>query len=223
MTRDKKELEEVIADLRLIKEAVSKSDSFFRFIDMRWAMRSILLIAGLMIALFAGIFYYLVDYYGSFPEIPSQLRIALFILAGLAWCGLGYLKLNNFLKSSRSLRKDMTLNKLFNEIFTSRLVALILPFSLAIVLVIVFLSSRGQISYIVPALAILLGLTFVSMSPIVHLSELYLLSVWLIATGLLALYTATQIHPMALLSLTFAAGFILTGLLLYLDLLAHKS
>ena len=185
MIRDKNELEDVIADLQLIKEAVSKSDSFFRFIDTRRAIRSVLLVAGLLVALFAGIFYYLADYYGSFPEIPFQLRMTLFILAGLAWCGLGYLKLTNFLKSSRSLRKDMTLNKLFNEIFTSRLMALMLPFVLAIILVIVFLCSRGQIIYIIPALAILLGMTFVSVSPIVHLSELYLLSMWLIATGLL--------------------------------------
>jgi hypothetical protein len=217
------ELDEVLADLKMIKEAVSKSDNFFRFIDTRRAMRGVMLATGLMIAFFAGLYYYLTSIYGSFMAMPLNLRIFLFVLVGIGWIVLGFIKAGGFIKSGRALSKDMNLNKLFNEIYTSRMLTLMLPYILVIISAIIFLCNRGQFVYITPALAILFGLLFIAMSPIIYFKELYLLSAWLIATGLLTLFSATAFHPMAALGLTFGAGFILAGLLLYLELPGHRS
>lgn len=222
MVEKSQELGEVIADLKLIKEAVSKSDSFFRFIDTRGALRSVMLAAGLLTGLVSVLFYYLVAVYGSFTAIPLNIRIIIYVLIGLVWCFLGYLKLSNFLRSGRVVSSDMTLIRLFDEIYTSRLIALMLPFMLSIILSVVFLCTIDQFIYITPALAILFGLLFIAMTPIVYLKELYLLSIWLVATGLLALFTAGTFHPMAVLGFTFSAGFILCGLLLYLDLPGYE-
>jgi MFS family permease len=223
MDTGKLELEEVIADLRLIKEAVSKSDNFFRFIDTRRAMRGVMLATGLMIAFFSGLYYYLTSIYGSFMAMPLNLRIVFYVLVGIGWIVLGLIKAGGFLKSGRAVSKDMNLNKLFNEIYTSRMLALMLPYILVIILVVIFLCNMGQFIYITPGLAILFGLLFIAMSPIIYFKELYLLSAWLIATGLLTLFSATVIHPMATLGLTFGAGFILAGLLLYLEFPGHRS
>ncbi len=222
MNNKSPELGEVIDDLKLIKEAVSRSDSIIRFIDTRGALKSVLLVGGLLIAFFSGLFYYLIENYGSFAAIPPNIRITLFVLIGLAWGFLACLKIRNFLKSARGISEDMNLNRLFDEIYTPRLLALLLPFLLVIILAIIFLCGKGLLLYIIPVLAILFGLLFISMSPIIYLNELYFLSTWLIATGLLTLFIAANIHPMAVLSLTFSAGFILASLLLYLDLPGHK-
>jgi hypothetical protein len=221
---DKKtqELGEVIADLKLIKEAVSKSDSFFRFIDTRRAMRGVMLVGGLMIVFFSGLFYYLLSGYGSFMAIPFQFRVILLVLVGLCWLALGFIKARGFLISGRAISRDMNLKKLFDEIYTSRMLNLMIPYLLVIILIVIFLCNRGQFIFIVPALAILFGLLFIAMGPIVYLKELYLLSAWLIATGLLGLFTAANIHPMAVLGFTFGAGFILAGLLLYLEFPGHQ-
>lgn len=219
----KQELEEVIADLRLIKEAVSKSDNFFRFIDTRRAMRGVMLATGLMIAFFSGLYYYLTSIYGSFMLTPLSLRITFYVLVVIGWVVLGFIKVGGFLKSGRAVSKDMNLNKLFNEIYTSRMLTLMLPYILVIILVVIFLYTRGQFVYIIPGLAILFGLLFIAMSPIIYFKELYLLSAWLIATGLLTLFSVTAFHPMAVLGLTFGAGFIFAGLLLYLELPGHRS
>jgi len=217
------ELSEVIADLKLIKEAVTKSDNIFRFIDTRRAMRGVMLIAGLMVVIFATLFYYLINSYGSFPEIPQNIRVILFVLVGLSWISLGFIKAGGFIKSGRAISADMNLNRLFDEIYTSRMLSLMLPYIFVITLIIVFLCTRGQLIYIVPVLAILFGLLFIAMSPIIYFKELYLLSVWLIATGLLAFFTADVYHPMVVLGFTFGVGFILAGLLLYLELPGHRS
>ncbi len=222
MDKKTQELEEVIADLRLIKEAVGKSDNFFRFIDTRRAMRGVILLTGLMIAFFSGLFYYLTSIYGSFMAMPLNLRISFLVLVGIGWLALGFVKAGGFLKSGRAVSKDMNLNKLFNEIYTSRMLALMLPYILVIILAVIFLYNMGQFVYIAPVLAVLFGLLFVAMSPIIYFKELYLLSAWLIATGLLTLFSAAVIYPMAVLGLTFGAGFILAGLLLYLEFPGHR-
>jgi hypothetical protein len=223
MDNRSQELEEVIADLKIIKEAVSKSDNFFRYIDTRRAMRAVILATGLMIGFFSWLFYYLASVYGTFMAMPLNLRVFLFVLVGIGWLTLGFIKAGGFLKSGRAVSKDLSLNKLFNEIYTSRMLTLMLPYILVIILILVFLSSRGLYIYITPGLAILFGLLFVAMSPIIYFKELYLLSAWLIATGLLTLFSAPVFHPMAVLGLTFGAGFILAGLLLYLELPGHRS
>lgn len=222
MDKRAEELSEVIADLRLIKEAVSKGDSILRFIDTGWAIRSVLLLGGLMVAFFSGIFYILADLYGSFAAAPLSIRITYFVLIGLAWCSLGCLKMKNFMKGARGISEDITLNRFFNEVYTSRLLALLIPFLLVTIMITVFLCSRGEVIYIAPTLSILFGLLFISMNPIFYLREIYFLSIWLIATGVLTLFTANLIHPTAVLVLTFSVGFILAALLLYLNLPGQK-
>ncbi len=223
MAKQSQELREVISDLQLIKAAVSKSDSLIKFIDTRNSIKAVLLIAGLLIAVFSALFYYLIEIYGSFSAVPPGIRITLLVVIGLACCLLGYMKLGNFLKSARGISGDITLNKLFSEIYTPRLLALLLPFMLVVVMAVIFLCSEGQTLYITPALAILFGLLFISMSPLLYLKELYLLSMWLIATGLFTLFIATDIHPLVIPGLTFSAGFILASILLYLDLPGSKG
>jgi hypothetical protein len=96
MDTRKQELEDVIADLRLIKEAVSKGDNFFRFIDTRRAMRGVMLATGLMIAFFSGLYYYLTSIYGSFMAMPLNLRIVFYVLVGIGWIVLGFIKAGGF-------------------------------------------------------------------------------------------------------------------------------
>ncbi len=44
-----------------------------------------------------------------------------------------------------------------------------------------------------------------------------------LATGLPPFFTADLFHPMVALGFTFGVGFTLAGLLLYIDLPAHRS
>jgi len=217
------EFEAVIADLELIKEAVGRSDSFFRFVDTRGAMKNVLLYAGFLIVLIAGAFYYLIDYFGSFQLIPLAVRSIIFIGIGLAWFLIGFVKLRNFLHSGRSFREDLTLARLFDEIYTSRLIAMMLPFFGVIIFLAIFLIQQGLYIYLIPTLAILFGFIFIAMHPILNVTEFYFISIWLIATGLLTLFLADLFHPMVALGFTFSAGFIMGGLLLHLDLTGMKN
>ncbi len=222
MDKHEPDLREIVDDLKRIKVAVSKSDSIMNFIDAGGAVRGILLAGGLLIALFSGAFYYLLEQYGSFAAFPVNIRVMLFVLIGLAWAGLGYVKVRNIMGSARKISADITVYKLFEEVYTPRFLALLLPNIAVVILGIIFLSSRGHDLFIIPFLAVLFGLTTIGVSSFFFMQELYLLGVWLIATGLLTLFIAEAIHPAAALVITFGAGFVLTSMILYLGLTGEK-
>ena len=222
MAKHEADLKEIIDDLKRIKAAVSKSDSMMNFIDAGGAVRGILLAGGLLIALFSGVIYYLLEQHGSFAAIPANLRVLLFMLIGLAWAGIGYMKVRNIMVSARKISADITVSKLFGEIYTPRFLALFLPNGAVVILGMIFLSSRGHDLFIIPFLAVLFGLMTIGVSNFFFMQEVYLLGAWLIATGLLTLFMAEAIHPLAALVIIFGAGFVLTSLILYLGLTGEK-
>lgn len=218
MENESPELREIAADLKLIKKAVSRSDSILGFIDVAGMFRGVLLACGLLIVTFSAVVYYFLERYESFEAIPVNIRIILFTLIGLSLFGVGYVKLRNFMRQAREFSDDKTLSKLLVELYTPRFLALLLPNLSVIILAIVFLASRGYGLYIIPSFAVLFGLLVISVSYLFLTKEIYLSGLWLTATGLLTLFMAEAIHPLAVLVITFAAGCIQASLLLYLNL-----
>lgn len=112
----------------------------------------------------------------------------------------------------------MTLYKLIKEIYTPQFMSVSLPYLAAIALAVVFLYQKGMTLYLVPVLALLFGLFTVSLSLVFYMKGVYLLGFWLVAAGLLTLFAAEQLSILAMLILTFSAGFILAALYLYTGL-----
>ncbi len=218
MSRQSQQLKDITADLQLIKEAVSRSDNLLRFIDTGGALRGILLATGALIAVFSGISYYLVQHYGHFAAIPPNLRLVFYLLIALSTAAVGYQKIRNILCRARHVQQDMTLSQLFEELYTPRILALTVPNLAATILVIVLLVRMDAGMYIVPSLALMYGQLIIPLNLLLSVRAYYVLGIWLMATGLLGLYTATILHPMITLNLTFSAGFVLTALSLYLDI-----
>ncbi len=218
MEKETPELREVISDLTAIKEALSKSNSIFRFLDAGGILRSVLLIGGILIALYATAFHLLSEYYGTFAAAPAHYKALFWILLAISIVFTAYLKINNFLRGARLVRSKMTLYKLLEEVYTPQCLSVILPHLAAIVLAVVFLFQREMTLYLVPVLALLFGLSSVSLSTVFYMKGIYLLGFWLVATGLLTLFTAERLSALAMLVLTFSAGFILAALYLYAGL-----
>lgn len=216
MDKETRDLQEILTDLKLIKEAISKRGSIISFMDTGEALKGILMAGGLLILTFSAAFYYLLQQYGSLKTTPEVFKVVLFLLAGLALFCIGCVKVRNFLRGAQRIRSDMTICQLMKEFYTLPFLALLLPTSAAIILVIVFLFSQGYYPYIVPSLAVLIGFLTIFLSSLFFMREIYLLGLWLVATGVLILFFAEAINLLAALVITFAAGFILASLFLYL-------
>jgi hypothetical protein len=218
MKNESSELREIMADLKLIKKAVSKSDSILGFLDIGGVFRGILLAVGLLIAAFSAFFYFFLEKYGSFEAIPLNVRMILFALIGLSMLTIGYLKIRNLMRQAQKFSTDKTIFELIVEIYSPRFLALLLPNLFVILLVIIFVANRGYNLYIIPSFAVLFGLLIISLNYLLLTKEIYYSGLWLTVTGILTLFLAEAIHPLAVLSITLAAGCILASILLYLNL-----
>lgn len=222
MTQKAHELQEIISDLTSIKEALAKSGSIFRFIDAGGILKSVLLLIGIFIGIYATAFHFLLEHYGTFTEIPLQIRCPIWILLLLSILFIGYLKTKRFLQGARLIRSDINLYKLLEESYTPQLLAVVLPHTITIILVAVFLFQNEMTLYLVPIIAFLFGLLYVSLSMVFYMREIYLLGLWLVATGLLTLFTAAYLSSLAMMGITFSAGFILAAVYLYANLPGEK-
>jgi hypothetical protein len=108
----------------------------------------------------------------------------------------------------KQTRKDMTVLRLFKEVYTPQALTIIIPFVAAMVAVSAFLITREQTLYLVPALSILVGLTCIAYVNIFYVKELVVTGDWLLATGIITLFTAEIIHPLLVPIITFGLGFI---------------
>lgn len=99
MEKESPDLRAVLSDLTAIKEAFLKSSSIFRFFDASGLLRGVLLIGGILIALFTAAFHLLIEHYGAFAAVPAPYKALLWILLALSILLTAYLKINNFLRA----------------------------------------------------------------------------------------------------------------------------
>lgn len=94
------------------------------------------------------------------------------------------------------------------DTYTRHMAVFLVPFLATVAGMIVFLSVRGLGVYIVPVLAVLMGLAFVFFAMQFQFREIYGSSFWLIVTGFICLFLDAVIGPMGALALTFGGSMV---------------
>ncbi|NSW91670.1 MAG: hypothetical protein HPY74_13535 [Firmicutes bacterium] len=204
------QLEELIRELKTIKDTIRKSNSIWKYVYVSSAMRTVWLAAGIFATLISGAFYLAINKYGSYNAVPAGLKWVLYIFLSLFILIIGAMKILRIMKSVRKVKSDATLYNLIDEIYTARTIPVMLSFLIAIILSLVFLSYREIPQYIPSILAILFGLLCNAFMNIFYLDELPVCGDWLLLTGFLSLFLSNTINPLLAVIITFGAGFILT-------------
>ena len=207
-----KDVQEVIKDLQHIKEAMARSNSVVKFMDMDSTLKGVLLLSGLMVILFAAIFYYFILSYGTFGEIPVNIKVLLFALLAVSLALVIKLKASNLLQKARQMKAGSTFFSLAKEIYTPAFTSMMLPFFVTLAVVVIYLSLNGHYHYLVPSLSILFGLLYTTFLGSLLVRYLLPMTYWLVLTGLFSLFIADWLHPMGILALTFGGGFLLGGM-----------
>jgi uncharacterized protein with PQ loop repeat len=207
------ETQKLVEDLRVVKNAVARSNNIFRFIDVSRAMALVGLWGGLTIAVLAGVVYYLTSRFGTYAEVPLSYRLALYISIGSFGSTAGIVKVLLLLTQARKTYRDITTLQLLRQVIiaicSSQSIYLIVSFASATVGVLVFLIVRDLELYIVPAVSLLLGLLYVAFVNVFYLKEMFVAGGWLVATGLITLFYAERIPSSLAVIITFACGFCL--------------
>ncbi|MBS3943224.1 MAG: hypothetical protein KGZ32_03110 [Dethiobacter sp.] len=206
---DADDLQKLVENLQFVKSAVVKSNNIFRFINISQAMALVGLWGGVGLALLAGFSHCLITRFGTFDAVPLIFRLAFYLSIALFWAAVGRYKMLLILKHARKTYQDITVLRLISDVYTPQSISLLLPFALAGGGVLAFLISRDLGLFIVPAISILLGLSFIAFVNVFYLQEMLVTGNWLLVTGLITLFYAERLSPSLAVIITFGCGFCL--------------
>ena len=206
---NKKDIDAMVSDLMYIKNAISKNNNIFKFINLNEILRKIYLIGALVIIGFSGLFYYFIEKYGSYNEIPINNKVLLYSLISIATIMVGGLKVAAIMKAAKKINRNMTVFNLLKEVYSTQFILIVIPYFIALIFVPVFLENNDLSYYIVPFLSIFIGLLCNSLVSVFYIRELIVLGSWLVATGLIILLGLITLHPLLITMLTFGLGFII--------------
>ncbi len=203
------EVKQVIEDLMYIKNAITKNSNIFKFISITEILKTFLLVTGIMIIAISGGIYYLIQHYGGFTQIPTEIKTVIYGILILATIMAGIFKSKKLLQAAKYVNQDITVGKLISEVYTTQSLLVIFPFLITIGLTTVFFVNFGHTNYIVPFLALFVGLLCNSMVNIFYLKELSILGGWLVLSSLISLLALITLHPLLIVIFTFGMGFII--------------
>lgn len=201
--------DELMKDLQLIKEAVRRNSGVLKIVSLSEGIKLTALLSGLFIFFFGFIILWMEHYYGSYGQIPGTLKLALYLCLGFISVGLVIAKVKGILRVLRKYSQDMNLIKLVQELYAHKILMMIGPYFLSITVLIVYFSVSGLTHLIVPFLAILSSLIFLTFQSFINIRGIMVSFLWLLFSGFVALFFAGSIHSILLLFLTFGVGMII--------------
>ncbi len=214
--KDVVKLQQVLEDIKSIKKAVEKSNNIMKLIPFGKVMSFVLLLGGILILAIASAFYCMIDYFGQYSDIPFEFKALLYLLCFVSMVCVGSVKTFRMLKSVRNTGYSITSIELIKEVYSKQFKAISFPFFLVLTVVIVFLATHGLSIYIVPFLAIWYALAYKSIITLFGVEDVFILSEWLLLTGLISLFFIEKIHSLIILNITFGLGMLVASVVYYM-------
>lgn len=181
-TIDDQQIERMLEDIASIKTVVNRNRPILNQILLPGHFRFFSLIAGVSIVGFALAFFFLIGRYGSYAEIPIDIKSALHALIVLDWLFLAFLKWSRWGKGLLRIDRRFTLWRALEELFSFRIVHVYLPLTGVMVLLCVFLAHQNAY-YIIPTISIFCGLMYNFIGVITELRQWLLPGYWFLLTG----------------------------------------
>ncbi|KAB3530710.1 hypothetical protein [Alkaliphilus serpentinus] len=202
----KGEVEKLVDDLVFIKEAIKKNNSIFKYFSISRALRGVLLYSGLVVISFSLWLNHLISKYDSFQAAPIILKRFTYFLIVIALVIVVIFKIKTMIRAAQKVQSDITVTKLIKEVYTGQTLMVMIPFIITIALFIVFLQQQALGDYILPIVAILVGLLTNSVVSVFHIKELIIMGDWLIITGFITLFFLSSFSTALILAFTFGLG-----------------
>ncbi|MBM7614467.1 hypothetical protein [Alkaliphilus hydrothermalis] len=217
------DVKQVIDDLVFIKTAISKNSNIFKFMSITDILKTFILFSGLLIIALSSGIYFLIGKYGDFQGIPSGVKFIVYLILVVSVAAVGVFKTKTILGAAQHVNRDITVGKLFKEVYTSQSLVIMLPYIFSISMIIVFFVNNQHMEYIVPFLSIFFGLLCSSMVNIFHVKELLVLGSWLVLSGVIALLSMLSLHPLLIVNFTFGIGMLLMYVMILISSVAEKG
>ena len=202
------QIEKLLEDISSIKSVINKNKPLLEQILNPAHFRLLPLLAGVSFIGFSMLFYFLIQYYGSFSAIPVSVRYAIYFAIGLDWILMQYLKRRIFLKTGRRIDPTFTIGRLLKEFFVYRISHIYVPVMALIIFLIFYFTYRNIPYYIVPAASIGVGFLYNFIGTVTELRQYLIIGYWFLITGVGVIIFNTIPAPIAL-SLTLGCGLLI--------------
>jgi len=199
--------QQLVEELALMRRAIEKSGSIFRFLRLSQAMGLVGLWGGIGLLVFTGVWYQIDVRFGGIALAPPLARLLLLALGLALLVAIAVGKIVLILSQGQKTHRGLTLIRLVSEVYTPQTLPILVPCAAAGVGVAVFLLNRGLTQYMAPAMSIVLGLVFLVFLNVFYLKGMLYAGAWLIGAGLVVLFGAETIHPALAVATTFGLGF----------------
>ena len=212
---DNEQIEKTLEDIASIKKIINRNKPIIQKLLDFTHYRLIFLLVGISVTVFSMLFYFLKGYYGSYEAIPDELNFFVYIAIFIDGIFITILEYRCYVNSLKNIDQSFTLYSLVKELFSHRYKHLVFAVLFLDILLIVFFSIKGIPYFIIPTFAILLGLLCLAVT-MLYIKHLLVMGYWWIITGIVLLIFNTIPAPIAL-TISFGIGYILFGVLYYID------
>jgi hypothetical protein len=211
----KNQIDQLAQDISFVKKAIEKNSSILNQIDFRSSLRLTVLLSGISVFFFCGLFYLLIKHFGGFAAIPASQKAIAFCAIALDGVVLGVLKNTGVLKSARAFDPGMSLFRLIREYYSIRMYHHFIPTGIVLLFACGYAIAAGHSRLVIPMLSIGTGLIYNSFDSLLRIDEFLFTGYWLIATGCI-LTVFNTVSPLLGLCLTLGCGLLLLAAIWYL-------
>jgi hypothetical protein len=184
---DNNQLEKLLSDIASIKLVIRRNQPLLQKILIPTHFRWFGLMAAMANIIYSLMIYYLVNHYGSFGDIPPTIRYLLYGSAAVIIILFQLFKQKIFLASVKDIDPAMTFGNLLKEIFTFRILHIYVPIVALMLILGIYFAYQQCPRYIVPTIAIGLGLLTNFLGGMIEIKPYLILGYWLVVTGLLTI------------------------------------
>lgn len=214
-----KKYEEFENNLKILKDIIKQNSNLLRFISFSRPFKSLSLISSITIFIFSLTFYFLIEKFNDFNNIPFYTKTITFILLFIAIVILGYIKIKGIMQEAAKIDSSFNFFKLLKSFYNKHISIMYFAYFFTIIFLLFFLINNKLSIYIINMLSILFGLFILQFTYFTFSKEFIILGFWLLLTGLITLFFINIFHPLIILSITFGFGF----LLMYFTILIFET
>jgi hypothetical protein len=177
------ELDKLLGDIKSIKSVIGRNRPLIQQIMLPVNFRLVTLLIGISVIVFSLIFHFMIERYGSYNEIPQQIRYLMWFLLIADYLLLGILKRVFWLRSMREYGRKISFSQIIREMYSFHTYHVWVPAILMIIILSVFLVNIGQAYYIVPTISIGMGIAYNFMGALTSLRAYLISGYWMFITG----------------------------------------
>ena len=214
-TLSREQIDRLAEDISFVKKAIEKNSSILNQIDFRSSLRLTVLLSGISVLFFCGLFHLLIKHFGGFAAIPASQKAIAFCAIALDGVVLGVLKNTGVLKSARTFEPGISLFRLMREYYSGKMYHHFIPTGLVLLFACIFAWKTGNARLIIPFISIGVGLLYNTFNTFLRIDEFLIFGYWFIVTGCI-LVVFNTVSALLGLCLTLGCGLLLLSAIWYL-------